>query len=783
MKISLRWLREYLELNHTADEIADALTFTGVEVERVEHRGVQLDKVIVAQIDAFEPHPHADRLSVCRVNDGSGVPRRIVCGAKNFKAGDKVLLALPGAILPDGTKIKTNKLRGVESEGMLCSARELNLAEDAAGLFILSPDAPIGESISDIFPSDTILELEITPDRPDLLCYYGIARELAAIFELPAPAPITIRTDAGEIQHDPAKVKIEAPDACPFITFRRIRNIHVGPSPEWLRSRLEAAGLRSINNIVDITNFVMLEMGKPLHTYDLATIEGGIKVRFARPGEELLALDAKKYLLKSDHLVIADQWKPLGLGGVMGGEETGVTERTTAVLLESAYFSASLIRKISRGLDLISDASFRFERGIDPESVIPASLRAVDLILELAGGEVDGPLLAAGEKPTSGGIVTLRPERCAEILGTASPDPKLLLPRIGLKSLGENRWQIPSYRLDLNREIDLIEEVCRLSGIQHIEGRVLSRATPSSDVDRQHDELMQIRRLLAGLGLFEARSLTLVDDSAAKESLVPVSKLVRLRNPLVEDQQVLRPSLVSGLVRAAARNFNHGADSVSLFEIGRVFRSGQNEESTSLAILLSGERLSKTWNQSAVVFDLFDLKGLLQAVAGQEIRLERTDPTSFTALVCRIVSVDGTVLGHAGQVRPSLAQELGARSPMVIAELELRPTAERKSFRFRALDRFPAITRDIAFLATLDLKFSSVLETLRSGRETLLVDVRLFDLFVDPAGEKIPAGEKSMACSLTYRSGDRTLTQSEVNAAHQRLKSLLVEKLGVKLRE
>lgn len=783
MKVSLRWLQEYVRLNRTADEIADALTFTGVEVEGIEHRGVRLDKVIVARIDAFEPHPNADRLSVCRVDDGSGVPRQIVCGAKNFKAGDKVPLALPDAILPDGTKIKTSKLRGVESEGMLCSAKELSLAEDAAGLLILSPDAPIGQSIADIFPADTILELEITPDRPDLLCYYGIARELAAIFGSAPPAAIPVRTDAGEIQRDLSEVRIEAPDACPFITFRRIRNVHVGPSPEWLRSRLEAAGLRSINNIVDVTNFVMLEMGKPLHTYDLAMVEGGIQVRFARPGEELLALDGKRYSLKLDHLVIADQRKALGLGGVMGGEETGVTERTTAVLLESAYFSASLIRKISRGLDLISDASFRFERGIDPESVIPASLRAADLILELAGGEIDGPLLAAGEKPAAGAIVTLRPERCAEILGTASPDPNMLLPRIGLKPAGGNQWQIPSYRLDLHREVDLIEEVCRLSGIQHIEGRVLSRATPSSDFDRQHDELMRIRRRLAGLGLFEARSLTLVDDSVAKESLFPVSELVRLRNPLVEDQQILRPSLVSGLVRAAARNFNRGADSISLFEIGRIFGPGQNEESTSLGILLSGERLSKTWNQSAAVFDLFDLKGLLEIVAGQGIRFERTDPTSFTALVCQIVSVDGTSLGYAGQVRPSLAREFGARGPIVVAELELRPAVKRKSFQFRPLDRFPAVTRDIAFLAPMDLKFSSVLETLRSGKETLLVDVRLFDLFVDPTGQKIPVDEKSMACSLTYRSSDRTLTQAEVNAAHHRLKSLLVEKLGVKLRE
>src|SRR6516225_1379645 len=539
MKLSLNWLKDFLSTTKPVDEIVEALTFAGVEVEGVEEKGASFDKVVVARIDSFTPHPNADRLSICQVSDGTNLSRQIVCGARNFRAGDKVPLALPGSVLPNGLKISAAKLRGVESEGMLCSAKELNLAEDAAGLLILSADSPIGQPIADVFPPDTVLELEITPDRPDLLSYFGIARELAAIFELAPPAPIAIRTDAGAIRRDPAEVRIDAPEACPFITFRRIRNVRVRPSPDWLRSRLESAGLRSINNIVDVTNFVMLEMGKPLHTYDLAMVEGGVQVRFARPGEELLALDGKKYSLKSDHLVSADQLKALGLGGVMGGEETGVRERTTAVLLESAYFSAGLIRRISRGLDLISDASFRFERGIDPESVIPASLRATDLILELTGGEIDGPLLVAGEKPAAGAVVTLRPERCAEILGTASPDPRQLLPRIGLKPLDGNRWQIPSYRLDLKHEVDLIEEVCRLSGIQRIQGRVLSRATPGSEVDRQHDDLMQIRRRLAGLGLFEARSLTLVDDSAARETLAPVSELMRLRNPLVEDHQVL----------------------------------------------------------------------------------------------------------------------------------------------------------------------------------------------------------------------------------------------------
>ena len=373
MKVSLRWLAEYLpELNRSVEEIVDALTFTGVEVEALDTKGGDYPGIVVAQIKSFQPHPNADRLSVCQVSDGSSTDRQIVCGAKNFQALDKVPLALPGAVLPGGLKIKASKLRGVESEGMLCSAKELDLAEDASGLLILPPDAPVGHPLSELYPSDTILDLEITPDRPDLLSYRGIARELSVIFQLPIPKEK--ESADPKVVIDPSRVRITAAEGCPFISFQEIRGVKIGPSPAWLSSRLSAAGIRPINNVVDITNYVMLETGKPLHAYDLAKLHGGIEVRMAQNGEELIALDGKSYTLNQSHLVIADQQRVIGLAGVMGGEMTGVTGHTTDIFVESAYFAPPVVRSMSRGFGLISDASFRFERGVDPASVLPSAV-------------------------------------------------------------------------------------------------------------------------------------------------------------------------------------------------------------------------------------------------------------------------------------------------------------------------------------------------------------------------------------------------------------------------
>jgi phenylalanyl-tRNA synthetase beta chain len=784
MKLSLNWLREYLPaLDRPPEQIADALIFTGVEVEGVQVHGAGIEKVVVAQIESFQQHPNADRLSVCRVLDGSNVPRQIVCGAKNFRAGDKVPLALPGAVLPDGTKIKASKLRGVESEGMLCSERELGFSDEASGLMILDPGAPIGVALGDLFPPDTIFDLEVTPDRPDLLSYIGLARELSIIFQLPGlNLPNPSSAGGAKPVSDPNQVRIDALDACPYAVFHEVRDVTVGPSPDWMRRRLEAAGLRSINNIVDVTNYVMLETGKPIHAYDLSRLALPVIVRFARAGEKLLALDGKTYELSQSHLVIADSAKAIGLGGVMGGEETGVSSGTTTVLVESAYFDPGLIRRTSRGLGLISDASFRFERGVDPKSVWFAAHRAVQLIREVAGGTASTSILVAGQEPNSERQVLFRPNRCTDILGSEVPDAALIFERIGLKSAGKDYWRIPSYRLDLEREIDLIEEVSRYHGIQKLPGRLQGSPTISSPIDTAHDDAMLLRRKLAGLGLAEARTLVFLDESSLRNSLGPVGETLQLRNPLAEDQQILRPSLIPGLLRAAERNFNRGARSVALFELGQIFLPTEPEESPRLAILLSGENAVPSWNQTSRSYDLFDAKGILETVYGSTVQTRRTDPNDLAALICELVS-SGRRIGYLGLVRPRQARELGAKGAVVLAEVELPVAATRSLFKLKPLERFPAVTRDIAFVAPRSMRWGEVVATLNPARESLLVDVQVFDLFIDPTGQKIPADKKSLACSLTYRASDRTLTQDEVNEVHQRLKKRLVDELDVNLRE
>ena len=415
MKFSLNWLGEFVELPNDVAQLSDLLTLAGVEIEGIETRGANFAQVIVAQITASAPHPNADRLSVCQVDDGSGQARQIVCGAKNYKVGDKVPLAQPGAVLPNDLKIKASKLRGVESQGMLCSAKELGVAEDAAGLLILAPEAKIGAPISELFPNDTILDVEITPNRSDLLSHYGLAREIAALTKKPL-RPLEIAeppTATGDA------VRISALHECPFYSARRIEQITVGPSPKWLRAKLEAVGLRAINNIVDITNFVMLEIGQPLHAFDADKLEGGINVRLAQPNEKFLALDGRTYQLDEKKMLIADAARGIAIGGVMGGEDTGVTGTTRNVLLESAYFLPANVRRTARELNLPSDASYRFERGVDPAMVLRASERAAQLIREIAGGKPADETIIAGTLPAAPAGFSLRYARCNELIGVA----------------------------------------------------------------------------------------------------------------------------------------------------------------------------------------------------------------------------------------------------------------------------------------------------------------------------------------------------------------------------
>src|SRR5256714_3739690 len=408
MKFSVNWLREFVDLPKNPEAIAELLTRAGIETKNIETRGANIDNVIVSQITASSRHPNADRLTVCEVNDGGGTKRQIVCGATNYKVGDKVPLALPGTKLANGTEIRKSKLRGVESEGMLCSAIELGLGSDAAGLLILSPEAKIGAPISDLFPSDIILDVEVTPNRGDLLSHFGLAREIAAL----TGKKLKSRAAETKVPIKKAGVTISATRECPFFSARKIDNVRVGPSPQWLRAKIESVGVRSINNIVDISNFVMLELGQPTHAFDADKLKGQINVRLARDGEKFLALDGKTYSLKPDNLVVADQERAVGIAGVMGGEETGVTESTKSALLEAAYFLPASVRRTAMNLSLPSDASYRFERGVDPEMVLRASARATELIREIAGGTSAKEVGAAGKVPANPADVSLSYQKC-----------------------------------------------------------------------------------------------------------------------------------------------------------------------------------------------------------------------------------------------------------------------------------------------------------------------------------------------------------------------------------
>ena len=778
MKFSINWLREFVDLPQSVDALTELLTLAGVEIEGVEPRGANIGNVVVAQIIASSPHPNADRLSVCQVDDGSGTKRQVVCGAKNYHVGDKVPLALPGARLPNGTEIRKSKLRGVESEGMLCSPIELGLGQDASGLLLLSPEARVGAPIVDLFPADTILDVEITPNRGDLLSHFGLAREIAALAnqKIVGPAHGLPAGVAPQVQNE--GVTISATRECPFFSARRIENVKVGPSPQWLRARVESVGMRSINNIVDVSNFVMAELGQPTHAFDADKLKGGINVRLARDGENFLALDGKIYALASKNLVVADDERAVGIAGVMGSEETGVTESTKNILLESAYFLPSSVRRTARNLNLPSDASYRFERGVDSEMVERASQRATELIREIAGGTPAKEIAAAGELPPNPTDVSLRYQKCDQLLGIEI-EPKSvdeILGRFGLsKSKNqETSWRIPSYRRDLRRDVDLIEEVVRAFGVQKIAGTDRSRFTPSSNADREYDLEAAMRERLVGRGLSEARTSKLSPRNAPAFS----DNALALRNPLSEEHVALRPSLISGLLGVLERNVRAGAENVAIFEIGRAFIPPSAKEERHLAILLWGSSsVQAAWRgQSKRSLDLFDLKGALNVVV-PSLAFRKANYPDF-ALAVEVCSGE-QMIGFGGQVSTAVASAPGG---VFVAELhaDLLLNTRALATRFHEIERFPAITRDIAMIVPENISHQEIERVIHSVREPLLDRVELFDLF---ASNEIGPARKSLAYSLTYRDRNRTLTNEEVTAAHAKIRERLQRDLGAELRE
>ena len=784
MKISLSWLRDSIAWESSAAELEDLLTRAGIKVESVTTTGADFPKVIVAQIVETNRHPNADRLSVCQVDDGSEHVRRIVCGAKNYVAGDKVPLALPGAVLPGGLKIKVGKLRGVESEGMLCSPKELGLADDAEGLMILPKEAPVGKPLSDLYPSDTVFELEITPNRPDWLSHVGIAREVAA-FSRQALEP-SARQASNLVKSVQESVSIEASSLCPFYSARQIRGVKIGPSPEWLRHRLEATGVRSINNIVDITNYVMLELGQPLHAFDATKLSGGVVVRQAHEGESFHALDGSDLRLSPTDLVIADEKGAVALAGVMGGEQSAVVDETTDVLLESALFQPASIRRSARFHGLHSESSHRFERGTDPLGVLPASERATQLIEELAGGRSEGVVMTAGALPPAPEPIPLRQAYCRALLGIdiSEGDIEDALRRLELTRAAKDdcsaTWKVPSYRLDLRREVDLVEEVARIIGIERIHGRLLASPAPSSKADRFYDFQMDIRQVLCGLAFSEARTSTLVSDSMTWSNGEPL----RLRNPLGEDQAFLRTSLLPGLLAALRRNIRHGAKSVRLYEIGRTFHTAENGEVPKLAFVIYGEAVPPSWRGGkARDFDWHDAKGVVEALIGRPVLCARTVAISPMALQCELAAEEKNI-GLLGQLSPAIAREMDAAKPVLACEMTLQAlqTLWRRP-SFQEVPKFPPILRDIAVVCQMSMSYGQIEKEIWAGDPEFLVNVEPLSLFVDPSGQKLPPDRKSVAISLTFRASERTLSNEEVNAACDRLKQQLKAKLAVDFRE
>jgi phenylalanyl-tRNA synthetase beta chain len=770
MKFSLRWLSHYVDLTVPAPQMLDRLTLAGTEVEHVASTGVDDPQVVVAQILSSAPHPNADRLSVCQVNDGTGT-RQIVCGAKNYQAGDKVALALPGATLPGDFTIKESRLRGELSQGMLCSAKELALAEDAEGLLILPADAPVGKKFSDYLPGDTLFEVEITSNRPDLLSYRGLAREIAAIGaghlkSLPSPAI-----------HFPARLpswtaKLSAPELGPYYSATHLIGVKVGPSPAWLQEAIAATGHRPINNVVDITNYVLFETGQPLHAFDAGKLTGKvIEVRRATAGEKLEALDDKTYPLLPDDLVIADESGPVAIAGVMGGKPTGVGVTTTEVLLEAAWFLPATVRRTSHRLGLVSDSSYRYERRVDPGALLAARDRALALLIELTGATISSASAVAGAPPPLRRPITLRTKRLEGLLGIHLKTDfveKTLMHLGCIKHSAqhedhETSWQPPSFRDDLAREVDLIEEIARIHGLDSLPSTIVTGLHPETEADRAHDRLLKLRRALAVRGWDECVTDALIERRFATEPTA-----IEMVNPLSELQTHLRPTLKTSLVQVAAKNLARGVAQLRLFEVGRVYekRDQSTHEPLRLGLLVAGLEQLGTWYQGERVADYFDLSGGIK-------------------LLINNLGINDKEVIESGQIAFLDLKNHGIKIPIFYAEIALDPWLALAPIpeRYQPVPGFPPIRRDVAVVLPKSVPAAKVEQTIRAAQAPNLESVRLFDLFRDPKGEKIPADQKSLAYALTYRAPGKTLTEKEVNDAHDLVRRKLVADLACTFRE
>ncbi len=805
MLISLNWLREYVDLPETVEELCERLTLLGLEIEKITRPGEGIDKVIIGQVLSVEPHPNADKLSVCRTDVGAGEPLQIVCGATNMKPGDKVPTALVGATLPGGFEIGRRKMRGVESAGMMCSARELGLGEDHMGLLILPEDAPIGQDIRTYLGlDDTILEIEVTPNRGDWASMIGVARELAAWFGREFRVPRAVPGEGSQPVQALTSVTIEDPEGCPRYIARVIEGVKVGPSPDWMARRLTAAGMRPINNVVDVTNYVLMETGHPLHAFDYDRLaENRIVVRRARSGEQITTLDGERRNLTPDMLVIADARCPQAVAGIMGGADSEVTENSTRILLESAVFQPSLIRRTAKNLGLVTEAAQHFQQGADWNMAEYAINRAADLILQLAGGTLAAGLWDAAPNPPAPVSVRLRHDRVASFLGVEMPvdAQRKTLELLGFTPEAQDdcstTFRVPSWRVhDVSMETDLLEELARFYGYDRLP-ETLPPVRANAMVFAPYDEPQEkVRRFLADRGLTEVFNWTFSSPALVERAGLPESfaQLVRLSNPLTENHVGMRTSLIPGLLSVAERNARRGAPGLAVFELGPVFHLPAGGEVTpdtlpdeppALAVLLGGST-PQHWNIPARNYDLYDLKGIVESLAAWlrvDLRfrpVENPWPLFVPGQAAELLLRD-QVVGRAGQVSGRVIRAFDLPFDCCVAELDLRAIFDVPSDlpQFQELPAFPPSTRDLAVLVDRSLPAGDLLEAVREKGGAILRDAKIFDVYT---GKQVAPDRKSVAISLVFQSPERTLTDADTQQAFDRIVKHLERKFQATLR-
>ncbi len=809
MRFTLSWLKEYVEFDASPEELAERLTMVGLEVESLEYMGKGLEDMVVAEIIDIRPHPNASKLVICDVTDGIKL-FNIVCGAKNMKPGDKVALAKAGTLLPpsvkfpEGVLIQSTKIRGELSEGMLCAENELGMGEDGSiklttgddGILILSESAMIGDRLIDFLGlNDVVIEVGVTPNRPDCLSVIGIAREVSAILKTKVKYPDLGVSEEGEGIENLASVDVLDSDGCPRYSCRVITNVKIAPSPDWLKTKLEASGFRSINNVVDVTNFVLLELGQPLHAFDYDMLEGRkIIVRSSKNGESIDTIDGVKRPLNNEDLVICDSQRPIALAGVMGGANTEISVNSRNILLESAYFNPIRVRRTSKRTSLKSESSYRFERGIDPNGVTKALDRASELIREISGGKIAKGKIDVYPCPIKPKEVDISTRRVNSILGTDIETEKIqgIIEGLGIEAIGvkdgEISLRVPTFRVDLNREIDLIEEVARHYEYDGIP--ITLPAVPMKTGNSKREKTLEnrVKEILASFGFLEAVNYSFDDPELL--SLYNESEQLRILNPLTKESSSMRTSLITGILRNVSLNMNHQVQDIRIFEIGKAYipkENGLPEEITKITGAATGRRQLELWDKEE--FDFFDMKGILERVfeafsISSKIRLQDAQEIRFLhpGKSARFF-MESEEIGFLGELHPEFQEKVGLSKRTYIFDVDLdRLISFEKKMekRFTSLPKFPSVRRDIALLVDDNIPLGEILDEIKKVDSPLIEDLRVFDVF---KGAPVSQGKKSIAISMILRAGDKTLTDDEANEVQAKTLRGLQLALSAELRK